>query len=108
MTAKLRFRVKARRGLNLLTGEPSNVVTLDYETTLDIPAARVLAGALGKLRSCVLIGREEETGALWFAGSTGDLGHVLTLLELGRLKALKAAGLLNEIGIDTFPVDTGA
>ena len=52
-------------------------------TTLDIPADRVLEGAIGKLTGAVVIGWD-EAGELYIATSLGAEAETLWLLEKGR------------------------
>ena len=56
------------------------VIQLGGVTRLDIPADRVLEGAMGKLKSVVVIGYD-EAGEEYFASSIADGGEVLWLLE---------------------------
>lgn len=52
-------------------------------TTMDIPADRVLEGAIGKLTGAVVIGWDEQ-GELYIATSLGAEAETLWLLEKGR------------------------
>ena len=56
------------------------VIQLGGVTRLDIPADRVLEGAMGKLKSVLVIGYD-EAGEEYFASSITDGGEVLWLLE---------------------------
>ena len=58
---------------------PSNVVYLPCETTLDIPPDRVLEGAIGQTEQVVVIG--VDNGKLYFASSYGDVTKTLWLLK---------------------------
>jgi hypothetical protein len=72
------------------------VVTLPCDTRLPIEVDRVLSEALGKLKNVVVIGWEHdhaEGGArFYFASDRADGGEVLWLLELARVKLLRAGG----------------
>lgn len=66
-----------------------NVVVLPVITTLDVPAERVLNGALGKgLKGCVVVGWDED-GGLFFASSYADSAEVIYLLERAKHDLLK-------------------
>lgn len=56
-------------------------------TKLDIDPDRVLKYAIGKLKSAVVIGYDEE-GQEYFASSIADGGEVLWLLERLKLNLL--------------------
>jgi hypothetical protein len=60
---------------------PDNVVMLDGATTLDLPPARVLAGALEANLDAVLVLGLDRNGGEYFAGSTSDSGLALCLVE---------------------------
>lgn len=49
-----------------------NVVTFPGQTTLDIPADRVLEAAVGKLSACLVIGVSTD-GELYLAASRGSV-----------------------------------
>lgn len=60
------------------------VLAFPGETTLDIPAKRVLRGAKrAGLRTAIVIGIDED-GALYFASSPADGAVVLWLLEVAK------------------------
>lgn len=67
------------------------VVDLPCVTRHDIEVDKVLNGAVGKLKSVVVIGWEDD-GPFYFASNHADGGTVLWLLELARIKLLKAGG----------------
>ena len=56
------------------------VIQLGCVTRLDLPADRVLEGAMGDLESVVLLGYTKD-GEEYFASSIADGGDVLWLLE---------------------------
>ncbi len=58
----------------------SSVVYLKTVTRLDIPADRVLEGAMGELESVIVIGHTTD-GNEYFASSMADGGNTLWLLE---------------------------
>lgn len=65
------------------------VVDLDVLTTLDIPAEKVLTGALQLgLAQAVVIGFDEE-GNLYFASSQGSNAETLYLMELAKRELLE-------------------
>lgn len=65
-----------------------NVIFLNNETSLDIPADRVLEAAVGELDSAVVIGYDKD-GNLYTASSLADGGDVLWLLELCKNRLMK-------------------
>lgn len=68
----------------------TNVVTLPVITTLDLDAERVLEGAINStLQSCIVLGYDAD-GEFYFASTMADGGEVLWLLEMARLKLMKA------------------
>ena len=67
------------------------VVILDMETSLDIPADRVLEAAVGCVDPVVVIGYDEE-GGLYFASSVADKRQVLWLLEAAKRELFDAVG----------------
>ena len=61
-----------------------NVVILPVETTLDLPAERILTAAIeADLPEVFVLGKEQD-GRLYFAGNTSDLGSALLLMERAR------------------------
>ncbi|MBA2125076.1 hypothetical protein DLM45_02395 [Hyphomicrobium methylovorum] len=63
----------------------SNVVELNCETTLDIPAERILSKALGsELNTAIVVGYDKD-GDLYFASTTADGGTVLWLFEQAKI-----------------------
>jgi hypothetical protein len=69
----------------------SNVVILPVVTRLDIPAERILNGALEKgLDSCIVIGRTKD-GDIYFSASMADGGEALWLLEKSKIALLGEA-----------------
>jgi hypothetical protein len=67
------------------------VVILDVETSLDIPADRVLEAAVGNCDPAVVIGYDAQ-GELYFAANVADKRQVLWLLEAAKRKLFDAAG----------------
>lgn len=66
-----------------------DVVILPVETTLDIPADRVLTGAMSaNLTGAVVIGWDER-GDFYFASSLADGGNVLWLMEQAKIRLLE-------------------
>lgn len=60
-------------------------------TTLDVPAERVLAAALGNdLQSVVVMGYRED-GSEYFASSMADGGAVLWLMERMKKQLIEVA-----------------
>ena len=61
-----------------------DVVVLDVETTVDIPAEKILQMALAaKLTDVVVVGYDDN-GDLYFATSTAECGDNLLLFELAK------------------------
>lgn len=68
----------------------TNVIPLPVITTLDLDAERVLEGAINStLQSCIVLGYDAD-GEFYFASTMADGGEVLWLLEMARLKLMKA------------------
>lgn len=68
-----------------------NVITLDVDTTLPIPAERILEGArLNEVSPLLLIGWKPD-GELYLASTHGDLGEHLILLERAKAVLLDQA-----------------
>lgn len=67
--------------------EKDNVVVLDVETSLDIPADRVLSGAMGELESVIVIGRRNN-GTLYVASSMADAAEFVFMVELAKRQVL--------------------
>lgn len=65
-----------------------DVVYLDGQTCLDIPADRVLEAAVGVLDSVVLVGYDKE-GNEYVASSTSKLPDVLWMLERAKKMILE-------------------
>jgi hypothetical protein len=59
------------------------VTILDTNTTLDIPADRVLEGAIGRINPAVVIGYDAEN-ELYLASSVADKSQVLWLIEAAK------------------------
>ena len=57
-----------------------DVVILDGETRLDIPADRVLDGAQGQLERVILIGKDKH-GKSYHASSFSSIGDMLLMIE---------------------------
>lgn len=65
-----------------------NVIILPVITTLDIPASRVLNGALAAdLDSCIVIGYNKD-GSEYFSSSKADGADVLWMMERAKLNLL--------------------
>lgn len=68
----------------------TNVIPLPVITTLDLDAERVLEGAINStLQSCIVLGYDAD-GEFYFASTMADGGEVLWLLEMAKLKLMKA------------------
>lgn len=65
-----------------------DVVNLECVTRLDLPPDRILASALGKLQSVLVIGYDTE-GVEYFASSLADGAEALWLLERSKKKLLE-------------------
>ena len=59
------------------------VTYLDCQTTLDIPADRVLEQAVGNMEFAVLIGKHKN-GEFYFASSIGNHAEILWNLEKAK------------------------
>lgn len=66
----------------------SNVTQFPGAPTPDMDPDDVLGKALGKTIEAIVIGFEPD-GTLYFDGSTGEVGTVLTLMELAKKKLLE-------------------
>lgn len=65
----------------------SNVIQFNGATTQEIDPDQVLQQAVGKCVDVLVIGFESD-GSLYFAGSTGEVGNILTLMELAKFQLL--------------------
>lgn len=65
----------------------AEVLIFNGITRLDLPADRIIEGALGKLRDVVIIGYDKD-GEEYFASSVADGGTTLWLLERCKKKLL--------------------
>lgn len=71
-----------------MSDDNDNVIVLPVVTKLDIPADRILDGALeDKLDKVVVLGYDME-GEEYFASSIADGGEVIWLIERAKLKLL--------------------
>lgn len=68
----------------------AKVIPLRNVTWLDLPADRVLEGAIGRMRGVVLMGYDND-GELYFASSFADGGEILWLAEVMKKKLLEIA-----------------
>ena len=81
------------------------VVDLGAVTSLDMPAERVLEGALAQnLESAVIIGCRDD-GSFFFASSVADGGSVLWLMEIARKRLMQMADSLMQIADSKEPTD---
>lgn len=65
-----------------------DVVELGVTTTLDLPAGKILQAAVAHdLEMLILVGRE-QSGELYFSGTTSDLPVVLWLLECAKQRLM--------------------
>ena len=72
-----------------MSEEDGSVVILDMVTTHDIPAERVLRGALdADLEQVTIVGVGAD-GEEYFASSVADGGSVLWMIERAKLKLLQ-------------------
>lgn len=70
----------------------AEVVVLPVVTRLDVPAERILEGAVAAgLEKAVVIGWAAG-GEFYFASSLADGGEVLWLLEMAKKRLLEAGG----------------
>lgn len=70
----------------------AEVVILPVVTRLDVPAERILGGALETgLEKALVVGWTAE-GEFYFASSLADGGEVLWLLEMAKRRLLEAGG----------------
>lgn len=67
------------------------VVVLNMDTTLDIPADRVLEAAVGNVDPVVAVGYD-AAGELYFAANVADTRQVLWLLEAAKRALFDTAG----------------
>lgn len=67
-----------------------NVIPLGGVTRLDLPADRILEGAIGKLDAVLVIGYD-ESGRFYFASSLADGGDALWLVEQFKRALFDAA-----------------
>ena len=68
-----------------------NVVDLNCETVLDIPAEKILEAAKDKnLRHVVIVG-EDKDGEEFFASTTADSPLIIWMLERAKLEILRMA-----------------
>lgn len=65
----------------------SKIIPLNETTTMDIPPDRVLENAVGKLKSVIVLGYDQD-GYEYFASSTSEYGDLLLLLERAKLTLL--------------------
>jgi len=65
----------------------SKIIPLGNVTRLDIPADRILEGAIGQLDGVVILGRQPD-GEYYFASSIADGGTVLWMMEKLKLKLM--------------------
>ena len=69
----------------------TNVIPLNNITRLDIPADRVLQGAMDEgLETAIVVGWDQD-GELYFSSTTADGGNVLWLFELAKKGLLEDA-----------------
>jgi hypothetical protein len=66
----------------------TNVVTLNCDTTLDIPVVRVLEAAMTKDLDMVLIIGITEDGAIYIASSDGDIALNFYAMDRAKYKLL--------------------
>lgn len=62
----------------------AEIITLDMQTTLDIPVERVIAGATDAALSEVIVLGTTEAGEFYFAASSASAPSILWLLERGK------------------------
>lgn len=66
----------------------SNVIPIGGITRLDLPADRVLEGAIGQMKGVVIIGFDQD-GNEYFASTYADGGTVMWLLERCKLQLMR-------------------
>lgn len=81
-------------GMELPTEPTANVIDFPGATSLDIPPQTVLEGALEQDLGEVLVVGFKEDGALYLASTSGDLLHLLGMLDMARFTYL-----LNQEGL---------
>lgn len=69
----------------------AKVLSLDMITRLDMPAEKVLNGAVSAGLDCVVVVGVTKDGDEYFASSLADGGDVLWHLERAKLKLLRIA-----------------
>jgi len=60
------------------------VIELDIDTTLDIPPVKVCEAAMHADLSSVMVIGWDKAGQFYMASSSGDIGELLIMLELGK------------------------
>lgn len=65
-----------------------DVVHLNIPTNGDIPCDRVLSGAEAANLESVLVLGWDQSGDFYIASSSGDVGKLLMLLELGERETI--------------------
>ena len=65
-----------------------DVIFLDNETRLDIPADRVIEAAVGELEKAIVIGWDKE-GGFYIASSVANGAEVLWLLEKAKQRLME-------------------
>lgn len=74
----------------------TNVIVLPVVTSLDVPAERILQGALDDdLEHAIVIGRNQD-GTIYFASSLADGAEVNWLLDHAKLALFQAAKVIPE------------
>lgn len=61
----------------------SKIIQFTGKTKNEIEPDVILEKAKGNVIECLVIGFQPE-GKLYFAGSTGDVGQILTMIELAK------------------------
>ena len=68
----------------------AEIIEMGGVTRLDIPADKVLKGAIGKLDQVVIVGIESDGKGYYAASSTTKLIKILGLLEMAKRMAYDA------------------
>ena len=63
------------------------IIHLDCDTTLDIPADRVINGAVGRLQTVIIIGIDNQ-GEPYHASSVADKQEMLWIIEMFKMNLL--------------------
>ena len=74
-------------GTGIVKQSKATIIPLGNVTRLDIPADRVLEGAMGKLDGVIIIGKQDD-GEYYFASSIASGGTVLWMMEKMKIQLM--------------------